>query len=132
MPSDVLQAVGEVMVPDVVVGESEMPGKTRYASGVDLPSDLAGDVFVAQCADPASWLIELHRLRESGVIGQVVVTLRAEVWADWFKLLEAGGWVCCFLAGVRAVDGVGVVLAYHGADHAAFGGATSLVGTVRG
>lgn len=132
MPSDVLQAVGEFMVPGVVVGESEMPGKTRHASGVDLPACLEGDVFVAQCADPASWLIELHRLRESGVIGQVVVALPAEVWADWFKLLETGGWVCCFLAGVRAEDGAGVVLASHGVDRAAFGGATSRVGTVRG
>ena len=132
-PARVLDAVTDFMVPDVVVGDVPLRGEIRCLSvaGV-MPDDLVGDVLFSSCPDPAVWLPELKRCRDAGQVGQVVVMLPVEVWAEWFKLLVVDRWGWCFLAGLRTAQGAGVLLVYHGERAAAFRDAVGRVGTVRG
>ena len=131
LPDHVLAAVRRVMVPDVVVGKARQPVSGRCVSAAEaVVSELAGDVFISDCLDPASWLPEIARLRGVAQIRQVVAVLKAEVWADWFRLLATDGWTSCFLSGVRAPNGEGLVLAYHGDGHAEFCAAAERVGVV--
>ena len=56
----------------------------------------------------------LHRVNQVGVV------LRAEVWAEWFAILQDHNWSCCFLRKVRDHDEAGVVILHHGARRGAF------------
>ncbi len=132
LPERVLDALTSFMVSDVVVGDLQLQGDARCLSVAEArPGDLEGDVLFADCPDPATWLPELKQLREAGRVRQVVVALAAEVWAEWFKLLEVDAWGCCFVTGVRTVSGEGVALAYHGERPSLFHGAASAVGVMR-
>ena len=129
VPSSVIDVVTRIMLPDVVVGDAAMPAKRRVSSAnVGAISSLTGDVFISDCPEPAAWLPELRRLRDARAVAQIIVVLRAEVWADWFQLMPADGWSCCFLAGLRTKGGDGVVLAHQGEKQAAFCAAASNLG----
>ena len=131
LPDSALRAVFEVLAVDVVVGDCPMSGAFRRIDPAGgLPVDLSGDVFVSDCRDPAAWLAEFCRLRSARTIGQVIITLEAEVWAEWFRLLEVDGWVCCFLTGLRTAAGAGVLFGYHGEASDVFRHAVAPIGSV--
>ena len=82
MPASAVAVVKQIMPVDILVGEARLRGvHRRERATAGTLSGLAGNVFIADCPDPASWLPELARLRSAGTLGQVVVALKAEVWA---------------------------------------------------
>ncbi len=130
VPPQVLDLVRRIMDPiDMSVGATKVGARrTISASATDLADQLAGDVFVSDCQDPATMLKHLMRQRNKGKVDQAVVVLPAEVWAPWFADLKEG-WTVCLLRDVQ-VDGVGCVVAHTGARAGAFRVATSELGAV--
>lgn len=125
-----LDAISRVMTPDVVVGDAGIAARRRLR--VDEPrllDALRGDVLVADCPDPAALLPALLRLHARGRFRQVIVAVPAEVWADWFAVLEATGVSCCFLRG-ESGDGIGRAVLHLGAGAAGFRIAMTSVGFV--
>jgi hypothetical protein len=131
LPATALDAIGRIMTPDVCVGDLELPAKRRIS--YETPNalgHLAGDVVIGVCPDPDAWLPALQRLRQKAKLVQALVVLPATVWADWFRLLGDDAWSACFLTGVRSADGVGVLVAHHGARSSAFRVAFSSLGAL--
>ena len=63
---NVTDAVSRIMLADVVVGDSRLPGEQRIATtGLSVLTSLKGDVFVLHCLDLAKWLPQLRRLRDA-------------------------------------------------------------------
>lgn len=98
MPDEVLAAVKQFMDVDVLVGGD--PGVSPKAHRVDPDllsrQSLKGNVFVAECLDPESWLPKLATARLKGSVTQVVVVVPATTGAEWFKRVAEGNWACCF------------------------------------
>lgn len=131
LPVTAVEAIGRIMTPDVCVGELALPAKRRIAPETpNALAHLAGDVVVGVCPDPDAWLPALQRLRQKAKLVQALVVLPATVWADWFTLLGDDAWSVCFLTGARSPDGVGILVAHHGARSSAFRVAFSSVGAL--
>lgn len=131
LPEAAIDAIGRIMTPDVCVGDPKMTAKRRVTPDApDALAQLAGDVVVCVCPDPATWLPALQRLRQRAKLAQALVVLPAAVWADWFRLLGDDTWTVCFLSGVRSEDGVGVCVAHHGARASAFRVAFGSIGAL--
>lgn len=81
---------------------------------------LRGDVFVAQCDDPARWLTGLEDGRCGARINRAIIVLPATPWEAWFGLLERGDWLVCLLRDARDEAGNGVALAHIGARPSVF------------
>jgi hypothetical protein len=121
LPAAVFDAISRIMTPDVCVGTGNVGAKACVAPDAkDIFDRLRGDVVVLKCPDPAKWLTELRRRRSKGQVQQAVVVLLAEVWTSWFRELRETEWSMCFLEGVRAEHGAGVIVAHHGARASAF------------
>jgi hypothetical protein len=130
VPRAVFDAVSRIMLPDVCIGEADIPARRRLgAKATDLFGDVAGDVLVVECLEPASWLRALRSLRNRAQVSQAVILLPAEVWASWFQLLHEDDWSVCFLKGIRSRAGLGCAAAHLGARAGAFRAALSSVGT---
>ncbi len=130
VPPQVLDVVRRIMEPiDVCVGSAKVGARrTTSSSAPDLVDQLAGDVFVSDCPDPAPMLKLLVRKRNNGKVEQAVVVLPAQVWAPWFADLKEG-WSVCLLRDVQ-VDGVGCIVVHTGARASAFRLATNDLGAV--
>ncbi len=132
LPSSVLEAVGKIMTPDVLVGSAKIRSPQHVAPDAqDVFERLAGRVFVASCPDPSRWVPKLQELRASGRIARVVFAAPAEVWERWFDQMVRGGWAICFLQDHRA-GAVGRLVAHLGEKPAAFRLAMNAVGPVVG
>ena len=101
VPDDVIDVVKRLLTVDVIVGGNHkaFPKALTVAADLLQSKKLRGDVFVAECPDPATWLPKLSAARTNASVAQVVVMIPATTGADWFKLVEEGKWVCCFPRG---------------------------------
>jgi hypothetical protein len=118
------------MMLDVVVGRATIEAKSHVSAiAPRLFEELAGDVLVAECPDPAKWLPKLRDLRLKAQVNQVVVVARAEVWSDWFSDLREQEWACCFLQGLHDKSG-GLVVLHNGVKRSAFHLAMGQIGVV--
>lgn len=132
LPASALDAISRVMTADVCVGKAKIGAKRLiHASSTVFPEEaLAGEVLVAQCPDPETWLPALRRLRNCAKVTQAIVVLPAAVWADWFTLLREHEWSICFVRWARASTGEGVLVVHQGGRSQAFRTTMSNVGPV--
>ena len=101
VPDDVIDAVKRLLTVDVLVGGNHkaFPNALKVAADLLQSKKLRGDVFVAECPDPAAWLPKLAAARADATVAQVVVVVQAATGSDWFSLVEEGKWVCWFPRG---------------------------------
>lgn len=120
LSGSLIEVLGQIMVPDLVVCEPRLAGG-RHVSDADSlqPEDIEGDVFAVEREDPARLLRQIQQRREAGAVRRAIVVVKAEVWADWFEAALRSGWACSFVQGLL-VDGVGVAVLHHDEHHHAF------------
>jgi len=119
IPAEVIKAVGAFMDVDVCVGTCGelFPGVSPLDSSNLQTKQLKGNVFVALCPDPASWLRKLSDCRVRNQFVQVIMALPAVTNSEWFEALEEKNWACCF---IKASDGAPLMVVYHGQRFLAF------------
>jgi hypothetical protein len=119
IPAAVTECIATIMTPDIVVGDANLRAGKRVApDSKAVLEQLKGEVFVAQCTDPARWLPAIEQHRRAARITRAIVVLPAEPCAAWFATLEHGDWLVCFVRNVG--DGNGVMLAHIGERPSAF------------
>lgn len=98
VPEAVVDAVRRLLTVDVLVGGDPKAFPKAQAFKVDSLQGrrLRGDVLVAECLDPATWLPKLAEARQKGELSQVVVVVPAHTGAVWFRQVGEGSWTCCF------------------------------------
>ena len=117
----VVDAISRIVDPDVVVGTDELDAVQRVpANAKDVFDHLRGNVVIAACPDPSTWLPQLEQMRAAACFKQALVVLPAQVWSDWFAVLQGSAWSCCFVRGVRNAQDVGQLIAHLGEKPAAF------------
>jgi hypothetical protein len=115
LPQAVVECVERIMTPDVVVGDAALRAKQRVSiDAKDAIERLRGEVFIAQCTDPERWLVAIDQARREARVTRAVIALPATTWAEWFRHLEHGEWLICFLRDVRDEAGNGIVMAHIG------------------
>jgi hypothetical protein len=112
MADAIQRCLGDI---DVCVGVAPVKGALQLSPATVRTEQLRGIVVVAECPDPDAWLPRLSRLRVSAALDEVVVVLRAETGAAWFRRLVEDEWSCCFITGPQAL-----ILAHGGRKKAAF------------
>jgi hypothetical protein len=86
---------------DVCVGEAKVKCRLRVSASTVTSKQLRGNIFVAECLDPAEWLPKLAKLRREAAVDQVIVVLPAETWAPWFSAFAGDDWGWCFVRGAQ-------------------------------
>lgn len=126
LSKNLTDAVQRLLTVDVCVGGRSRLMVAARTVGADLihVKQLEGAVFVAECPDPRAWLAALAAARTRGRVAEAVVVLPAATAEPWFKLLDEGGWSCCFVRGSTTV------VAYHGKRTHGFRLAFSELGAV--
>lgn len=100
---------------DVCIGDAKVRCSTRLCASTVNPKQIRGSVVVSECLDPGEWLPKLVALRTNGVLKEVLVVVRVETGAPWFRVVAEEGWSCCFLTGSTTL-----AVAYHGARQRLF------------
>jgi hypothetical protein len=116
---EVLEAVQRFFgTIDVVVGDVQLPCRTRLAAEVSNVKSLNGAVFVYAGDATREWLPLLAASRLNGVLDHAVAALPALTGAHWFRRALETGWSVCFLPCVGGLKPQ--MLAYHGPQTAAW------------
>jgi hypothetical protein len=128
MPEEVIAAVRRCIDVEVCVGGKEgvFKGATRLDAETLKPKQLKGDVFVADCPMPEDWLLKLAEARLKGGVQQVIVALPGTPFEPWFRAIEDGKWICCFVR----LGNTPLIIAYNGRAKHGFWNAMRELGPV--
>jgi hypothetical protein len=99
---------------DVCVGDAKVKCGVRRSPDTLKAKELRGNLLVAECIDPRTWLPKLAQLRRDGGADQIVVALPAETASLWFKAAQADAWCWCFVTDVLPPLLLGHLGHHHG------------------
>jgi hypothetical protein len=97
----VWEELGKLVSFDIAIGVSarKVNAACELDADVCLRKKVKGCV-VAWIRDRIEdWLSGLQEARKQGEVVVAVVVFRAATREPWFRLLDEGGWTCCFLGG---------------------------------
>jgi hypothetical protein len=83
---------------DVCVGSAKVSCSKRVVGAKLTATDIQGTVLVAARVDAEVWLNKFVELKRSAQCEQLVILLRAETSASWFRHFSCARWHLCFLA----------------------------------
>lgn len=97
--SEVLDAIERCLGNiDVCVGDAKVSCSKHVVGAKLTEADVQGTVLVTAPVDAEVWLNKFVELKRGAQCEQLVVLLRAETSASWFRHFSCARWHLCFLA----------------------------------